>query len=122
MSAGLGVTRAAESDVTRWSIDGGGIMHSTGGDLELSGTIGQSDAGTMSGRDLELTGGFWFPLDRGDCNSDGEVNLFDYGDWALCFSGPDGRLPAGCACFDLDFDNDVDLLDLAEFQTSFNGS
>ncbi len=120
--AGQGATRAAEVELSRQSIDGGGVMLSTGGEFELSGTIGQPDAGTMSNDDLVLTGGFWFPLDRGDCNSDGGVNLFDYGDWVQCLSGPDGRLPDGCVCFDLDNDGDVDLFDLAEFQTSFNGS
>jgi len=43
-----------------YSIDGGGEMWTTGGDYELSGTIGQPDAGvTMTGGDIELTGGFW---------------------------------------------------------------
>ncbi len=37
---------------------GGGGM-STGGVYSLSGTIGQPDAGTMSGGDFTLTGGFW---------------------------------------------------------------
>ena len=42
------------------TIDGGGEMFSAGGDFELSGTIGQPDAGdTMTGGDFELTGGFW---------------------------------------------------------------
>ncbi len=46
-----------------WTIDAGGGMRSTGGDFELSGTIGQPDAGTMSGGDFELTGGFWAATD-----------------------------------------------------------
>lgn len=117
-----GATNSPEVELIRRSIDGGGVMQSTGGELELSGTIGQPDAGAMSSGSLELTGGFWFPLDPGDCNSDGGVNLFDYGGWLQCLSGPDGRLSAGCACFDIDNDSDVDLVDLAEFQTSFNGS
>ena len=117
-----GGTRAAEVELNRHSIDGGGAMQSVGADLELSGTIGQPDAGTMSKGDLEITGGFWFRLNRGDCNADGGVNLFDYGDWVQCITGPEGRLPDGCVCFDLDNDRDVDLFDLAEFQMSFNGS
>jgi len=42
-----------------WStIDGGGGT-STGGVYAVSGTIGQPDAGTMSGGNYSLTGGFW---------------------------------------------------------------
>jgi hypothetical protein len=42
-----------------FSIDGGGGT-STGGEFTLSGSIGQSDAGTaMSSDTYTLTGGFW---------------------------------------------------------------
>jgi len=42
-----------------WStIDGGGGT-STGGAYTVSGTIGQPDAGVMSGGSFTLTGGFW---------------------------------------------------------------
>jgi hypothetical protein len=42
-----------------WStIDGGGGM-STGGVYSVSGTIGQPDAGAMSGGNYTLQGGFW---------------------------------------------------------------
>ena len=62
---------AQEFDITRASIDGGGVMFSTSGEFELSGTIGQPDAGQMTGGEFELSGGFWFPLELDDCNSDG---------------------------------------------------
>jgi hypothetical protein len=43
-----------------WTIDGGGLMWTTGGNYELSGTIGQHDAGViMTGGSFELLGGFW---------------------------------------------------------------
>lgn len=42
-----------------WTVDGGGVMRATGGEFELSGTVGQPDAGVMAGGDFELTGGFW---------------------------------------------------------------
>ena len=62
-------------DLSWHSVDGGGVMFSTGGDFELSGTIGQPDAGGPlsgpPGSGYELTGGFWFALAPGDCNSDG---------------------------------------------------
>ena len=106
-----------------WTIDGGGVMRSTGGNFELSGTIGQPDAGSMSGGNFALTGGFWFALADGDCNSDGGVNLFDYGDLEPCVSGPSGGLPStGCSCFDIDRDSDVDLSDVARFVDGFSGS
>lgn len=46
-------------DVAWHTMDGGGGT-STAGDLELSGTIGQPDAGgPMTGGGFELIGGFW---------------------------------------------------------------
>ena len=69
-------------DLSWRTIDAGGDMWTTGGDFELSGTIGQPDASTtvMAGGDFELIGGFWpgatvFQL--GDLNCDGAVNAFD---------------------------------------------
>ena len=118
----IGSTLADEFEITRSTIDGGGAMRSAGGEFELSGTIGQPDAGTMSGDGFDLTGGFWFPLSLDDCNSDGWVNLIDYGDFDGCLSGPAGGLPRPeCNCFDLDGDNDVDLSDIAQFQNAFTG-
>ncbi len=113
----------ADFDLSRHTIDGGGVMFSAGGDFELSGTIGQPDAGVMTGGDLELTGGFWFALAPGDCNVDGGVNLFDYDAFEACLSWPDGMLlPADCACFDLDRNGTVDLQDFGGFQRAFSGS
>ena len=105
-----------------YTIDGGGEMFSTGGDYELSGTIGQADAGEMSGGAYSLTGGFWFEQPPGDCNADGLVNLFDHGDFVPCLDGPGAGLsdPA-CRCFDFGADEDIDLVDFAEFQMFFMG-
>lgn len=41
-----------------FTIDGGGSA-SAGGTFSLSGTIGQPDAGTLSGGSYSLAGGFW---------------------------------------------------------------
>ena len=46
-------------DLTWNTIDGGGATFSTGGGYELGGTVGQSDAGTLSTNGYTLTGGFW---------------------------------------------------------------
>jgi hypothetical protein len=49
----------AQSYSIDWStIDGGGGT-STNGQFSLSGTIGQPDAGAMSGGDFMLVGGYW---------------------------------------------------------------
>jgi hypothetical protein len=46
-------------DLTWNSIDGGGYMFSTGGGYSLGGTMGQPDAGLLSGGGYTLAGGFW---------------------------------------------------------------
>ena len=45
-------------DIPWWTVDGGGGA-SAGGGYALSGTVGQPDAGTMSGGQYTLAGGFW---------------------------------------------------------------
>ncbi len=111
----------AEYEMSRHTIDGGGVMHSTGGEFELSGTIGQADAGTLTGGDFELTGGFWLALAVGDCNEDGGVNVFDHHTFAPCMNGPSPDLfDPDCVCFDTDRNNTVDLRDAAIFQNSIN--
>lgn len=44
------------------TFDGGGATFATGGNYSLGGTIGQPDAGVMSGGALTLAGGFWQAL------------------------------------------------------------
>ena len=114
---------AAGSDytLTRTTIDGGGIMFSSGGDLELSGTIGQPDAGTLSGGELALTGGFWFPVAPGDGDEDGAVDLVDFGVFNPCLLGPVDGLDTGCNRYDSDGSGHIDLRDFAAFQASFTG-
>ena len=46
-------------DLSWNTIDSGGQTFSTGGQFSLGGTIGQCDAGTMSGGAFHLDGGFW---------------------------------------------------------------
>jgi hypothetical protein len=112
-------------DLSWYTIDGGGVMRSTGGGFELSGTIGQHDAGPgapgMTGGGFELTGGFWLALAPGDCNSDGGVNLFDYRDFQPCLGGPGTAVGGSCLCHDLDRSSTVDLADFADLQTGFHG-
>ena len=46
-------------DLSWSSVDGGGYTFSAGGAYTLGGTIGQPDAGLLSGGDYTLGGGFW---------------------------------------------------------------
>lgn len=46
-------------DLSWHTIDGGGSTSSSDSVYTLSGTIGQPDAGQMSGGDYTLSGGFW---------------------------------------------------------------
>ena len=111
----------AQFELTRQTIDSGGVMRSTGGNFELSGTIGQPDAGALTGGGFQLNGGFWFELAPTDCNDDGSVNLFDHGSFAQCLTGPDGGVTAGCECYDVDLGGAVDLRDFATAQTAHTG-
>ncbi len=75
-----------------WTVDSGGAAFTTGGDFELSGTIGQPDAGeVLTGGDFELIGGFWqvpyFAL--GDMNCDGWVNNGDIDAFVFAMSYPE---------------------------------
>lgn len=121
VAAAAAVSTGDPLEITRSTIDGGGVMHSTGGDFELSGTIGQHDAGVLTSGDFELAGGFWFEQPRGDCNETGGVDLLDYDDFEPCLTGPNAGVTVGCECFDVDRSGAVDLADVAVVQTTFTG-
>jgi hypothetical protein len=115
-----GMTYAQDYTIGHYTVDGGGAMRSAGGDYELSGTIGQPEAGQMTGATYALTGGFWFEQPPGDCNADGLVNLLDHGDFVPCLDGPGLTwTDPACRCFDLDRDDDIDLRDFAVFTGAF---
>jgi len=46
-------------DLSWNTIDGGGTTWSEGGGYSLGGTVGQPDAGVLSGGGYTLAGGFW---------------------------------------------------------------
>jgi hypothetical protein len=57
----------------------------------------------------------------GDCDGDGDLDLTDFGQFQLCFTGPGGTAGPECACADFDGDNDIDLADFNAFQLGFTG-
>ena len=54
-----GVMAQGGYDLSWWTADGGGYTFSTGGNYSLGGTIGQPDAGLLTGPGYTLAGGFW---------------------------------------------------------------
>ncbi|UCC31902.1 MAG: hypothetical protein JSU86_06415, partial [Phycisphaerales bacterium] len=57
--------RAQPYEVPWSTTDGGGVMDASGGVYEASGTIGQTDAGELSGGVYVVKGGFWVPAITG---------------------------------------------------------
>ncbi len=120
LADGAGHRAGPDYDLSWFTIDGGGVMFSTGGDFELSGTAGQSDASNvLAGGDFELTGGFWFRIPPGDCEDDGDVDLNDFEAFEDCLTGPDAVVDDACRCFDVNRSGTVDLADLATVQANF---
>jgi hypothetical protein len=67
---------SAQASISRFTIDCGG-GRSTGGEFTLGGTIGQPDAGRVSGGSFVLSGGFWLgggivTAVNGDAPSEGD--------------------------------------------------
>ena len=108
---------ADDFDVDWYTVDGGGDMWTTGGDFELSGTIGQPDAGaTMTGGDFELTGGFWVETVVwqpcvGDIDGDGDTDHSDLGELLSAWGSQPGD-PNWNPDADLDGDGQVGHSDL----------
>lgn len=61
------------------------------------------------------------PAALGDCDFDGDVDLVDFGQFRLCFTGPGGDGEDNCACHKFDEDDDIDLVDWAAYQLHFTG-
>lgn len=115
---GTSLAAAETFDLTWNTIDGGGVNGSTGGVFELSGTIGQPDAGLLSGGVFTLAGGFWSGIQLpcpADLNQNGVIDL---GDLAMLLShyGQTGVTPSDG---DLDGDTTVSLADLASLLSQY---
>jgi hypothetical protein len=111
-------------EITRHTIDGGGGA-SAGGAFTLTGTIGQPDAGPISGAMIggvfSLVGGFW-PGAVDDCSSLGDMNgdgprdgadIQAFVNCVLTGNGP-------CACADMD-GGGVHVSDVAAFVAALLG-
>jgi hypothetical protein len=65
VAVSLASAQTGEWDLTWSTIDGGGASSSSGDRFALSGTIGQPDAGSLSGGIYTLRGGFWGAVGQG---------------------------------------------------------
>lgn len=58
--AGVALASSGDGyDLSWWTVDGGGATFSAGDGYTLGGTVGQPDAGALTGGDYTLGGGFW---------------------------------------------------------------
>jgi len=51
-------------DLSWWTVDGGGGVDNAASGYVLGGTVGQPDAGLLTGSGYVLSGGFWFGAGR----------------------------------------------------------
>ena len=114
--AALTAARAQSFDLSWHTVDGGGATFSTGGDFELGGTIGQPDAGAMSGGDFRLEGGFWAVAVPtcgclSDVNNDGSRDGLDVQGFVDCLMA----VGTNCVCADVDGLEGLDFNDVSVF-------
>ena len=128
-TAALAAFLGAEFELPWHTIDGGGGSSSSGGGFELSGTIGQPDAGKMSGGSFAITGGFWAVsasgggctrepvwLCDGDVDGDGQVNPVDSGLVQAAFGSAD---ESDLCQYDVDCDGQINPVDAGIVQSLF---
>ncbi len=109
-------------DIGWHTVDGGGAA-STGSSYELTGLIGQPDAGVMYNSRYQLVGGFWATEAFNcpwDLDNDGSVGSLDLamllGQWGSCGLSCIRGKPFGPCTADFDLDCDVDAFNLAQLQ------
>ena len=123
----------ADFDLSWHTIDSGGGF-SAGGGFALEGTIGQPDAGAMSGGNFTLTGGFWAAVDsaappcpgnHGDANCDGAINFFDIDPFLDALFEPAAYAATYCGgslcAADTDCSDAVNFFDIDPFLTCLFG-
>lgn len=126
LSVALPAAAHAQFDLNWYTIDAGGAMFTAGGAFELSGTIGQPDAGSFStplaGGNFELVGGFW-PIAAG-CACTGDLDgdcVVSLSDLTLILSAFGCCSPNACfnSAYDINGDGCIDLSDLAIVLSQF---
>ena len=107
-------------DLQWHTVDGGGGV-STGGGLQLAGTIGQPDTAVLSSNNFVLAGGFWLVKGSMPCpsdlNQDGVVNSIDLTLLLACFNMPADECPHKC---DINGDGQCNSIDLTLLLAKFN--
>jgi hypothetical protein len=103
---GLASLAGAAAQIDWWTVDGGGPLLCSGGNITMACAIGQPDAGELTGGGFTLSGGFWQRAAAclGDLDGDHDRDLDDL----LLVLGNFGVGAAG----DADGDGDTDLDDL----------
>jgi hypothetical protein len=92
------------------------VKEGEGPEMEVPPVLTVNAQGAVINRDLSIG----MAPTSGDCDGDGDVDLVDFGQFQLCFTGGTPVVP-GCECADLDGDNDADLVDFGAFQLAFTG-
>lgn len=126
----LATTANAQFELTAFTLEPGGTT--SGGDFELSFTIGQQDAFTTSGGGYEFTGGFWaiaFADDDsqliGDTNCDGIISVSDIGPFVLALTDPAGYAAQFPNCeinnADTNDDGQISVGDIGPFVALLSG-
>jgi hypothetical protein len=62
-----------------------------------------------------------FPYIPGDGDFDDDVDLADFFQFTMCYTGQGGFYQGFCNPYDFDQDFDVDLFDFGQFQHAFTG-
>lgn len=126
----LGMCFVGQDFALDWyTIDGGGGSSARGGEFQLSGTVGQPEAGLMSGGAFTLAGGFWAGvlskggcgrdpewLCDGDVDGDGQVNPVDAGLVQVAFGSAD---ESDLCQYDMDCDGQLNPVDSGIVQSLF---
>ncbi len=99
-------------DLSWHTVDGGGGT-SSGGGFVVRGTIGQPDAGDLTGGEFTLRGGFWQAAGCGTCptdlNGDTQTDPIDLSILLVAW----GPVTPASVCIDFDGNGDIDPVDLS---------
>ncbi len=112
--------QAQTLEMSWFTIDGGGGSMTGGANLELAGTVGQTDAGPLTGGTFELSGGFWGLTESPTCwaNCDNStiapvLNVLDFS----CFLN---KFAAGEAYANCDQSTVAPVLNVLDFACFLN--